>query len=72
MAASVMVTVPPPADSVPVTGGTSSDGLSVAVKVCVAFAFPDGASGELLLHAATVAREITSAHALRYFMIQLL
>src|SRR5262249_176474 len=71
MTLSVMVAVPAPADSAPVTGGVSSDGLSAAVKVYVAFA--EGELGELLSeHAPNVERETTSAHALRYFIVQLL
>src|SRR5262245_54307134 len=69
---SVMLAVPLPVDSTPVTGGVSSDGLSVAANVCVLF--PEGVLGELslLLHAATAARDTTSARALTYFIVQLL
>src|SRR5215813_4034119 len=64
---SVMVTVPPPADSAPVTAGTSSEGLSVAVKVRVVV--PDGVAGELLPHAATVARATVKANTDTYFIV---
>src|SRR5215470_7433510 len=71
VAVSVIVAVPPPADSAPVTAGTSSDGLSVAVNVLVEV--PDGVAGEsLLLHAATVASDTISANAFTYFFISLL
>src|SRR5262245_5957251 len=68
---SVMVAVPPPADSAPVIGGTSSDGRSAAVNVCVPF--QEGALGEsLFVHADTAARDTTNANVVTYFICQLL
>src|SRR5215468_5604499 len=64
----VMVAVPLPADSAPVTAGTSSDGRSAAVNVCVPL--PEVMLGEsVLVHAETTARETTSAIEVTYFIL---
>src|SRR5262245_40175537 len=70
----VMVAVPLPADSGPVTGGVSSDGRSAAVNVCMPL--PEGVAGMAgesePPHAETIPRDTTKANEVTYFICQLL
>src|SRR5262245_18269126 len=68
VAFSVMVAMPPPAASVPVTAGTSSDGRSAAVNVCLAL--QERVLGVCVTpHAETTARDRTSANEDTYFIL---
>src|SRR5262245_60150475 len=66
----VMVAVPVPADSGPVTGGVSSDGRSAAVNVCMPL--PEGVAGMAGKseppHAETIPRDATKANEGTYFI----